>query len=369
MIKEYLTFDDVLLLPNYSEVLPSEVILKTRLTKNISLNIPLVSSAMDTVTEEEMAICMALNGGIGIIHKNMSIESQVKQVKSVKEFNDFSEYSNYNCDVNGKLVVGAAVSVNENSLGKIDALYGAGCDVVVIDSAHGHSLSVLNLVKEVKAKYENKDLIVGNVVTKEAIKDLAKLKVDAIKVGIGSGSICTTRIVSGVGAPQLTALRQCIKEARKYDIPIIADGGIRYSGDIVKAMAAGASTVMLGSMLAGHEQSPGEVVIVDGNKFKSFVGMGSEVAMKRGGGDRYFQAGLKKFVPEGVEALKEYKGDVNDTVYQILGGIRSGMGYNGAQTVKNLFDNANFVRISHSSILESHPHSIQHMKGANNYNG
>lgn len=367
MIKEYLTFDDVLLLPNYSEVLPSEVKLQTMLTKNIKLNIPIISSAMDTVTEADMAICMAQNGGIGIIHKNMSIDEQVEQIKKVKTKKNEKKEIN-NLDKFGNLIVGAAVSVNEHSMNRIDKLHEEKCDCIVIDSAHGHSLSVLNLVKEVKKKYPELELIVGNVVTKEAIRDLAKLDVSAIKVGIGSGSICTTRIISGVGAPQLTALRECIKEARKYNIPIIADGGIRYSGDIVKAMAAGASSVMLGSMLAGHDQSPGDIVGIDGEKFKSFVGMGSEVAMKRGGGDRYFQSGLKKFVPEGVEALKEYKGDVNDTLYQIIGGIRSGMGYNGAKTIKNLFDNANFVKISHSSILESHPHSIQHMKGANNYN-
>lgn len=368
MIKEYLTFDDVLLLPNYSEVLPSEVNLECELTKSIRLNIPLVSSAMDTVTESEMAILMAQNGGIGIIHKNMTIDEQVEEVKKVKK-EKVKSNEIATIDKDNKLIVGAAVSVNENSLSKIDKLYNAGCDVIVIDSAHGHSLSVMNLTQKVKEVYPNKDLIVGNVVTKNAIKDLAKLNVDGIKVGIGSGSICTTRIVSGVGAPQLTALRECIKEARKYNIPIIADGGIKYSGDIVKALAAGASCVMLGSMLAGHDQNPGKVVKIEGEKFKSFVGMGSQIAMERGGGDRYFQSELKKYVPEGVEALKEYKGDADDTLYQILGGIRSGMGYNGAKTIKDLFDNANFVKISHSSILESHPHSIKHMKGANNYNG
>ncbi len=479
MFKKYLTFDDVLLLPNYSEVLPSETTVKTRLTKKIKLNTPIISAAMDTVTESKMAIEMARNGGIGIIHKNMTIEEQVNEVIKVKRYNEIFTYDvvkvldsdsvefsimvmeqndvssvivtneensllgiftksdlkyvkNYNDSIsnymskevyklfenvsveeayekiyenkvsklpvvdsnnkviglvslknlnkienyknksiskNGSLLVGAAVSINEKSMDKVEKLYQAGIDVLVIDSAHGHSKSVIELTKEVKRKFKDLEIIVGNVVTEDGVKALCEAGADAIKVGIGSGSICTTRIVSGVGAPQLTSIIDSVKIASKYGVPIISDGGIKYSGDIVKALAAGAETVVLGSLLAGHDQTPGEVVVINGKKYKSYVGMGSMAAMNRGGGDRYFQSKVKKYVPEGVEAFKEYKGDINKTLYQLVGGIKSGMGYNGAKDLKSLVKNARFIEISSSSQKESHPHSVSNIESSPNYNG
>ncbi len=479
MFKKYFTFDDVLLLPNYSEVLPSETNLKTRLTKQIELNTPIISAAMDTVTESEMAIELAKNGGIGIIHKNMNIEDQVNEVKKVKRYNEIFTYDvvsvleddtiefsivtmeqndvssvivtdesnhilgiftksdlkyvkNHNDSIkkymsknvytlhenvtikeayekiyenkvsklpvvdkdnkvvglaslknlntienyknkslasDGTLLVGAAVSINEKSMNKIEMLYDAGIDVLVIDSAHGHSKSVIELTKQVKSKFNTLEVIVGNVVTEDGVKALCEAGADAIKVGIGSGSICTTRIISGVGAPQLTAVIDSVKAAKEYNVPIISDGGLKYSGDIIKALAAGAETVVLGSLLAGHDQSPGEVVVINGKKYKSYVGMGSMVAMNRGGGDRYFQSKVKKYVPEGVEAFKEYKGDVNKTLYQLVGGVKSGMGYNGAKDLETLRKNARFIEISNSSQKESHPHSISNIESSPNYNG
>ncbi len=367
MIKKYLTFDDVLLLPNYSEVMPRDTKVKTRLTKDLWLKMPLVSSPMDTVTEYEMALTMTLKGGIGIIHKNMDIEEQCKQVSMVKDYSGEIREDRASVDSQGRLLVGAAIACNEQSLEKAKQLIEAGADVLVIDSAHGHSAGVIKTIKKVKENIPGVQVIAGNVVTTEAVEALCEAGVDGIKVGVGSGSICTTRIISGVGAPQLTAIMECSEAAKKYDVPIIADGGIKYSGDIVKALAAGAETVILGSLLAGHDQSPGEVVEIDGQKYKSYVGMGSEVAMNRGGGDRYFQNKIKKFVPEGIEAYKDYKGDVEQTIYQMIGGLKSGMGYNGAETLKDLRENANFVEISYAGSIESHPHSVKNIKKSSNY--
>ncbi len=475
-MKKYLTFDDVLLLPHYSEILPRDVELTTRLTKNIELKTPLVSAAMDTVTESDMAIIMALNGGIGIIHKNMSVEDQVKEIKKVKNYDillnkypfyitddsevyqaiemmdayqissiivvdedkklkgiltrkdikyvsDFSDsitkhmssnvvsvkegvsaeealdtvyksklskipvvndanelvglvtmktlkkydmYPNKTVDKNGDLVCGAAVSVNDYTIERVAELVEAGVDVIVIDSAHGHSKSILDMTKLIKSKFDV-DLIVGNVVTKEAVEALAECGADCVKVGVGSGSICTTRIISGVGAPQLSAVIECAKQAKKSNVTIIADGGIRYSGDIVKALAAGANAIMLGSIMAGHDEAPGEVISIDGKKYKSYVGMGSMVAMERGGGDRYFQSKVKKYVPEGIEGVKEYKGSADDTLYQMVGGIKSGFGYLGAIDLETLVKHATFVEITNSGMKESHPHTISVTKSAPNY--
>ncbi len=366
-MKKYLTFDDVLLLPNYSEVLPSETKVNTRITKGVELKIPLISSPMDTVTEYEMALTMTLNGGIGIIHKNMSTEEQVEQIKKVKEYSGEIKEDNASFNKEGKLLVGAAISVNEDTLSKAKQLVEAGADVVVVDSAHGHSKGVIDSVKLLKQEIEGIQVLAGNIVTGEAAKALIEAGVDGLKVGVGSGSICTTRIISGVGAPQLSAVMEVYNVAKEHNVPVVADGGIKYSGDVVKALAGGAETVILGSLFAGYDQSPGEVVEIDGEKFKSYVGMGSQAAMERGGGDRYFQNKIKKFVPEGIEAYKEHKGDVNDAIYQLIGGLKSGMGYNGAKDLKDLRDNANFVEITTAGSVESHPHSVKNIKKASNY--
>ncbi len=367
MIKKYLTFDDVLLLPNYSEVMPRDTKIKTRITRGVQLKMPLISSPMDTVTEYEMALTMTLKGGIGIIHKNMSTEEQCEIIKRIKNFDGEIREDRASFNKEGKLLAGAAIACNEESLNKAKQLIEAGADVIVVDSAHGHSEGVIKTVKKLKTEIEDIQIVAGNVVTGEGVKALIEAGADGIKVGIGSGSICTTRIISGVGAPQLTAVMEAYQAAKEHDVPIIADGGIKYSGDIVKALAAGAESVVLGSLLAGYDQSPGEVVEIDGEKYKSYVGMGSQIAMERGGGDRYFQSKIKKFVPEGIEAYKEYKGDVKQTIYQLVGGLKSGMGYNGAKTLKDLRDNANFIEISTAGSVESHPHSVKNIKKASNY--
>ncbi len=367
MIKKYLTFDDVLLLPNYSEVMPRDAKIKTKLTNKIQLKMPLISSPMDTVTEYEMALTMTLKGGIGIIHKNMTTEMQCEHIARIKNYDGEIREDRASFNDKGELLVGAAISCNEQSLEKAQQLVEAGADVIVVDSAHGHSEGVIKTVKKIKSEIEGIQIIAGNVVTKEGVLALIEAGADAIKVGIGSGSICTTRIISGVGAPQLTAIMEAAEVARKHNVPIIADGGIRYSGDIVKALAAGASTVILGSLLAGYDQAPGEIIEIDGKQYKSYVGMGSEAAMNRGGGDRYFQSKIKKFVPEGIEAYKEYKGDVGATIYQLVGGLKSGMGYNGAKDLNELYEKANFIEISQAGSVESHPHSVTNIKKASNY--
>ncbi len=368
MIKKYLTFDDVLLLPNYSNVMPRDTKVKTRLTNKLNIKMPLISSPMDTVTEYDMALLMTLKGGIGIIHKNMTTDEQCEIIKKIKNYDGPIREDRASFNAEGKLIVGASLSCNEHSLDRAQRLINAGVDVLVVDSAHGHSDGVLKTVRKLRNELgEEVQIIAGNVVTPEGALALIEAGANAIKVGVGSGSICTTRIISGVGAPQLTAIMEVYRITSQYNIPIIADGGIKYSGDVVKALAAGAETVILGSMLAGYDQSPGEVIEIDGKKYKSYVGMGSEAAMSRGGGDRYFQNKIKKFVPEGIEAYKEYKGDAKEAIYQIIGGLKSGMGYNGAHDITELRNKAQFVEISYAGAVESHPHSVSNIKKSSNY--
>lgn len=476
--KEGLTFDDVLLLPQASDFTPNEVQLGTQLTKNIHLNIPMMSSAMDTVTESNMAIAMAREGGIGIIHKNMTIEEQAAEVDRVKRSengviaNPFSltpehtlkdaddlmgkyrisgvpicngdnilvgiitnrdlrfetdftkkisesmtsenlitapvgttldeaqvilskhkieklpivdednhlrglitikdiekalQYPNSARDQYDRLLVGAAIGVTVDALERTKALVEAGVDVVALDSAHGHSANIIAKVKEIKAAFPDLPVIAGNIATGEAAQALIEAGADSLKVGIGPGSICTTRVVAGIGAPQITAIYDVSQVAKKYGIPVIADGGIKYSGDITKAIAAGADVVMMGSLLAGCDEAPGEFEIYQGRRFKSYRGMGSLAAMECGSKDRYFQTGSKKLVPEGVEGRVPYKGPVSDTVFQLLGGLRSGMGYCGTKTISALKENGKFVRITGAGLKESHPHDIYITKEAPNY--
>ncbi len=476
-VKEGLTFDDVLLIPAKSEVLPNNVDVSTYLTKNIRLNIPLMSAGMDTVTEGKMAISMAREGGIGIIHKNMSIEEQALEVDKVKrsehgvivdpfflspehtisdalelmeryrisgvpittkgklvgiitnrdirfesnysrlvsevmtkdnlitalegismeeaqkilmstkieklpivdkngmlkglitikDIEKAIKYPNSAKDSQGRLLVGAAVGVTKDMLDRVEALNNAKVDVIVVDTAHGHSKGVIEAVKTIKSKFPSLQLIAGNVATAEATVDLIEAGVDAVKVGIGPGSICTTRVVAGIGVPQITAVYDCAAVAAKYGVPIIADGGIKYSGDIPKAIAAGAGVVMIGSLLAGTDESPGETIIYKGRSFKSYRGMGSIAAMKEGSKDRYFQSDAQKLVPEGVEGKVPYKGMVKDTVYQLIGGLRAGMGYCGTATIKELQENGKFIRITGAGLRESHPHDITITKESPNY--
>ncbi|SHF48857.1 IMP dehydrogenase [Caloramator proteoclasticus] len=477
ILKQAYTFDDVLLVPQKSDVLPKDVEVSTYLTKKIKLNIPLMSAGMDTVTESKMAIAMAREGGIGIIHKNMSIEEQALEVDKVKRSEhgvitdpfflspehtiedadrlmaryrisgvpiveggrlvgiitnrdirfekDYSrrisevmtkdnlitapvgtslkeaeeilrrhkieklplvdenyalkglitikdiekavKFPNSAKDEKGRLLVGAAVGVTVDTMDRVKALYEAGVDVIVVDTAHGHSKGVIDMVYRIKNAYPELQVIGGNVATIEATRDLILAGADCVKVGIGPGSICTTRVVAGVGVPQLTAVMDCAEEADKYGIPIIADGGIKYSGDIVKALAAGASVVMMGSLLAGCEESPGEEEIYQGRRFKVYRGMGSIAAMQKGSKDRYFQQDNKKLVPEGVEGRVAYKGPVADTLYQLVGGLRAGMGYCGARNIEELKQKAVFVVQTSAGLRESHPHDIYITKEAPNY--
>ncbi len=370
-IKLGLTYDDLLLVPQKSEVVPSEVSLKAHLTPKIVLNIPIISAAMDTVTESKMAIAMAQEGGIGMIHKNMSIEAQKEEVLKVKEAPvDLSLHPNAVVDAKGRLLCGAAVGVGANTLERVAALVEAGVDCLTVDSAHGHSANILKVVKAIHEAYPELEIIAGNIVTKEAAEDLIKAGAVTVKVGIGPGSICTTRVVSGVGVPQATAVDEVATYCKDKGICVIADGGIKYSGDIVKALAIGADTVMLGSMLAGTEEAPGEIIESNGKKYKSYVGMGSLAAMKRGSADRYFQkteAKVEKLVPEGIEAKVPYKGEVASVLYQLCGGLRSGMGYCGAATTEELKKRAVFVQITNSGLIESHPHDVTIAKEAPNY--
>lgn len=480
IVQEGLTYDDVLLVPQKSDVLPNEVDLTTHLTKKIKLNIPIVSAGMDTVTEAKLAIEMSREGGIGIIHKNMSIERQAMEVDKVKrcehgvivdpfslspdrpvsealelmsryrisgvpivdagnklvgiitnrdirfEASDPSGklvseimtqeglvtakegtsvkeaeailrkykieklplvddegylkglitikdiekvivYPNRSTDDKNRLLVGAAVGIGADMMDRVTALNKAGVDVIALDSAHGHSKNVIAAVKTIKTAFPDLDIIAGNVATKEATLDLIEAGADCVKVGIGPGSICTTRVVTGIGVPQLTAVYDCAKAAKTKGIPVIADGGIKYSGEIPKAIAAGAACVMLGSLFAGTEESPGDIVIYQGRSFKSYRGMGSEAAMKAGSGDRYFQNDTKKFVPEGVEGRVPYRGHLRDIVYQLIGGLRSGMGYCGTPTIPSLQENGKFIRITGASLQESHPHDIAITKEPPNY--
>ena len=476
--KEGLTFDDVLLLPQESDVTPNEIVLATNLTKTIELNSPLMSAAMDTVTESNMAIAMAREGGIGIIHKNMTIEQQAAEVDRVKRSEngvitnpfsltpdhtvkdaddlmakykisgvpicnednvlvgiitnrdlkfetDFSkkiseamtsknlvtahvgttldqaqgillqhkieklpivdenmrlkglitikdiekavQYPNSARDEFDRLIVGAALGVTNDMIERATALKEAGVDVFALDSAHGHSRNIINAVKKLKEAFPDVPVIAGNIATGEAAKALIEAGADAVKVGIGPGSICTTRIVAGIGAPQVTAIYDVSQVAKEYGIPVIADGGIKYSGDITKAIAAGADVVMMGSLFAGCDEAPGEFEIYHGRRFKTYRGMGSLAAMEKGSKDRYFQTGSKKLVPEGVEGRVAYKGPVSDTVFQLLGGIRSGMGYCGAPTIEDLRTRGKFIKITGAGLKESHPHDIYITKEAPNY--
>lgn len=477
ILQEALTFDDVLLVPGYSEILPANAQLSTKLTSKITLNIPVISAGMDTVTEARMAIAMARSGGIGIIHKNMSIEEQADKVDRVKrsqnvvindpfflspdhhlydaadlmakykisgvpitekgklvgiitnrdmrfetnyeqlirdvmtteglvtapvtttleeskkvlmahkieklplvdEHNNLKglitikdiekaiEYPQAAKDKHGRLLAGAAVGVTGDVLERVASLVAAQVDVIVVDTAHGHSKGVLDTIRKIKNTYPDLQIIGGNVATAKATKALIEAGVDAVKVGIGPGSICTTRIIAGVGVPQITAIYDCAEEANKYNIPVIADGGIKYSGDIVKALVAGASTCMMGSMFAGCEESPGAMELYQGRRYKVYRGMGSLGAMKKGSKDRYFQANAKKLVPEGIEGRVTYKGPLSDTIFQLLGGLRAGMGYCGTPTIENLRTDARFVRITNAGLRESHPHDVQITKESPNY--
>ncbi|MCD7742112.1 MAG: IMP dehydrogenase [Ruminococcus sp.] len=476
--KQGLTFDDVLLIPAESKVTPNMISLKTKLTAGITLNTPIITSAMDTVTESKMAIAIAREGGLGVIHKNMTIEQQADEVDKVKRsengvianpfsltadrtveeadqlmgkykisgvpivdgngklvgiltnrdmrfITDFStlisdvmtkenlvtakvgttvedaqkilmehkieklpivddngmlkglitikdieksvQYPNSARDSDGRLLCGAAIGVTDDVLDRAKALIDAQADVLVLDSAHGHSMNIINCLKKVKAAFPDTPVIAGNIATAEAAQALIEAGADCLKVGIGPGSICTTRIVAGIGVPQITAVYDVACVAQKYGIPVIADGGIKYSGDIVKALAAGADVVMLGSLLAGCEEAPGDLEIYQGRQFKSYRGMGSIAAMQQGSKDRYFQTGSKKLVPEGVEGRVSYKGLVSDTVFQLCGGIRSGMGYCGAPDIDTLHEKSKFVRITGAGLKESHPHDIYITKEAPNY--
>ncbi len=369
VIKEGYTFDDLLLVPAYSEVVPIHVKLDTHLTKKIKLNVPVLSAAMDTVTESEMAIALAELGGLGIIHKNMSIEDQAEEVNKVKRFSTTEKLASK--DEKGRLRVGAAVGVAKNTIERVDALVEAGVDIIAVDSAHGHSKGVIDTIKNIKSKYPDLDIIGGNIVSAQAAIDLIYAGATCLKVGVGPGSICTTRVVSGVGVPQLSAINDVYQVAKQYKIGIIADGGIKLSGDISKALAAGADCVMLGSLLAGCKESPGEVLEIDGEQFKAYIGMGSLTAMQRGSSDRYFQGGVKelnKLVPEGIEATVPYKGLISDVIYQMMGGLRSGMGYCGCGTIEEMKQHAQFMKITNAGLKESHPHDVKNIKKAPNYN-
>ena len=370
--KKGLTFDDVLLIPAESHVLPNEVDLSTQLADNIKLNIPLISAGMDTVTEGAMAIAMALQGGLGVVHKNMSIQAQASEVANVKSVVVPSNATKAAVDDQNRLLCAAAVGVTSDTFGRAEALLEAGADAIVIDTAHGHSAGVLRKIKEFREHFPKQTLLAGNVATGDATRALFDAGVDVVKVGIGPGSICTTRIVAGVGVPQITAIYDAASAAREYHKPIIADGGIKYSGDVVKALAAGGNAVMLGSMLSGTTEAPGDIFEDNGKKYKRYRGMGSVGAMAQahGSSDRYFQGGVNeanKLVPEGIEARVEYKGDVSDVVFQINGGLRSGMGYCGAANISELIEKAQFVQITNAGLRESHPHDVQMTKEAPNY--
>ncbi|MFM8841593.1 MAG: IMP dehydrogenase [Actinomycetota bacterium] len=356
-----LTYDDVLLLPDASDVVPSEVDTKTQLTRNISLEVPLVSSAMDTVTESQMAIAMAKAGGIGIIHRNLSVEEQVTHAKLVK---------------GAGLLVGAAVGVGDDGYARAQALIEAGIDVVVVDTAHGHHRAVLDAIERIKNKYSDQEVIGGNVATRAGAQALINAGADAVKVGVGPGSICTTRVVAGVGVPQVTAIMEAAKACKKSDVPLIADGGLQYSGDIAKAIVSGADSVMLGSLLAGCDESPGELIEIDGKKYKAYRGMGSLGAMQSRGEkksyskDRYMQDDVlaeDKLVPEGIEGKVAYRGSVATVVHQLVGGLRSGMGYAGAATIDDLKRYGRLVQITFAGLQESHPHDVVHVADAPNY--
>ncbi len=372
ILQEGYTFDDLLLIPAYSEVVPANVDLKVTLSNKIKLSIPVTSAAMDTVTESRFAIKLACLGGLGFIHKNMSIDQQADMVKVVKETKIESVYIQPAVDENKRLLVGAAIGVNQDTLNRVKALVAAGVDVIAVDSAHGHSKGVLDTIHQIRQHYPTLDIVGGNIVTAHAASDLIQAGANILKVGVGPGSICTTRVVSGVGVPQLSAIMDVSTIAKKHGVALIADGGIKQSGDIVKALAAGADAIMLGNLFAGCEETPNDVFELNGKKVKSYVGMGSLEAMKKGSSDRYFQGGVKelsKLVPEGIEGIVAYKGTLEHVVYQMMGGLRSGMGYCGCKDIEELQNNAQFTKISGSGLIESHPHDLIQIKEAPNYHG
>ena len=373
IIQEAYTYDDVLLVPAYSSITPAFVNPRLRWNEHIEMHAPIFAAAMDSVSEETMAIALAIAGGIAFIHKNMSIDDQASMVRSVKAVNvSFEEHPHACVNQHNKLAVGIAVGVGEDTIKRVIACVEAGADLVSVDSAHGHSLGVIETIKAIKALYPTIELVGGNIVSYEAAIALKEAGCTAVKVGVGPGSICTTRVVAGVGVPQLTAVMNVVEALKGSGVKVIADGGIKYSGDIVKAIGAGADAVMLGSLLAGCDETPGEFIQVGEKLMKSYVGMGSLKAMKKGSSDRYFQGGVKdlnKLVPEGVESLVPAKGPVSDVIYQMMGGLRSGMGYCGCADLSELKEKAQFVRITNAGLVESHPHDVLIAKEAPNYRG
>lgn len=366
--KDALTFDDVLLVPQYSEITPNMADVSTKLTNTFKMNVPFLSAAMDTVSEHKLVTALALAGGLGIIHKNMSIADQAKEVEMVKNYEfDNEKYKRVLIDKKGRLCVGAAIGVTADMMDRVHALMDAGVDVFVLDSAHGDSKNIINAIKNLRLEYPSMELIAGNVATYEGALDLMKAGASAVKVGMGPGSICTTRIIAGIGVPQLQAVMDCARASKEMNIPIIADGGIKYSGDVVKALAAGANTVMLGGLFATCEEAPGDIYESNGKKYRTYRGMGSIEAMAKGSTDRYFQTGHKKFVAEGVQGIVEVKTTVEELVFQLIGGLKAGMGYCGSKDIPTLQEKGTFIKITNNALLESHPHDISIDKGEPNY--
>lgn len=366
--KDALTFDDVLLVPQYSEITPDMADVSTKLTNTFKMNVPFLSAAMDTVSEHKLVTALALAGGLGVIHKNMSIADQAKEVEMVKNYEfDNEKYKRVLIDKKGRLCVGAAIGVTADMMDRVHALMDAGVDVFVLDSAHGDSKNIMNAIKNLRLEYPSMELIAGNVATYEGALDLMKAGASAVKVGMGPGSICTTRIIAGIGVPQLQAVMDCARASKEMNIPIIADGGIKYSGDVVKALAAGANTVMLGGLFATCEEAPGDIYESNGKKYRTYRGMGSIEAMAKGSTDRYFQTGHKKFVAEGVQGIVEVKTTVEELVFQLIGGLKAGMGYCGSKDIPTLQEKGTFIKITNNALLESHPHDISIDKGEPNY--
>lgn len=366
--KDALTFDDVLLVPQYSEITPDMADVSTKLTNTFKMNVPFLSAAMDTVSEHKLVTALALAGGLGVIHKNMSIADQAKEVEMVKNY-EFDNEKNKRVliDKKGRLCVGAAIGVTADMMDRVHALMDAGVDVFVLDSAHGDSKNIINAIKNLRLEYPSMELIAGNVATYEGALDLMKAGASAVKVGMGPGSICTTRIIAGIGVPQLQGVMDCARASKEMNVPIIADGGIKYSGDVVKALAAGANTVMLGGLFATCEEAPGDIYESNGKKYRTYRGMGSIEAMAKGSTDRYFQTGHKKFVAEGVQGIVEVKTTVEELVFQLIGGLKAGMGYCGSKDIPTLQEKGTFIKITNNALLESHPHDISIDKGEPNY--
>lgn len=366
--KDALTFDDVLLVPQYSEITPDMADVSTKLTNTFKMNVPFLSAAMDTVSEHKLVTALALAGGLGVIHKNMSIADQAKEVEMVKNYEfDNEKYKRALIDKKGRLCVGAAIGVTADMMNRVHALMDSGVDVFVLDSAHGDSKNIINAIKNLRLEYPSMELIAGNVATYEGALDLMKAGSSAVKVGMGPGSICTTRIIAGIGVPQLQAVMDCARASKEMNVPIIADGGIKYSGDVVKALAAGANTVMLGGLFATCEEAPGDIYESNGKKYRTYRGMGSIEAMAKGSTDRYFQTGHKKFVAEGVQGIVEVKTTVEELVFQLIGGLKAGMGYCGSKDIPTLQEKGTFIKITNNALLESHPHDISIDKGEPNY--